>query len=289
MRTSTLLVIAATVAASAGLYFLPTTVVQNATKQLGNAPGGRATNAPVADSLDVVANTGTKTQADVQHTEPLTPDQQKKAEGLQQRYSAAQATARKPIAEQLITFYRSVNRFDSAAYYAGEVAKIAPTIEANLRAGDQYFEAYGFAIAEQKAAYLGEQTRAFYQKALAQNPNLLAAKANMAMTYVNTPTPMQGIMMLREVLQQDPTNELALFNLGLLSMRSGQYSKAIERFRQILVNDPVNRKAQFYLGVCLVETNQKAEARTVLAEVKANERDPQIQAAVRELEQRIAE
>ena len=68
-----------------------------------------------------------------------------------------------------------------------------------MRAGDQYFEAYGFAVDEKKAAYLGEKTREFYQKSLANNPNLLAAKANMAMTYVSTQTPMQGIMLLREV------------------------------------------------------------------------------------------
>lgn len=287
MKASTILVIASTIVLSVGLYSLPRVVVQNGTKQLGSAPGGRSTNTPVADSLNVVANTGEKTEADVQHNEPLTPDQQKKAEGLQKRFAAAQPADRKPAAEQLITFFRSVSRFDSAAYYAGEIAKADPTEQANLRAGNQYFEAYGFAIAEQKAAYLGEQTRAYYQKALAQNPNLLAAKANMAMTYVNTQTPMQGIMLLRDVLQQDPTNELALFNLGMLSMRSGQYSKAIDRFRQILVNDPANRKAQFYLGVSLVETNQKAEAKKVLAEVKANEKDPQILAAIKELEARI--
>ncbi|MEZ0484784.1 tetratricopeptide repeat protein [Fibrella aquatica] len=287
MKASTVLVIASTLVLSAGLYSLPRVVVQNATKQLSNASGGRVSDTPVADSLNVVANTGEKTEADVQHNEPLTPDQQKQAEGLQKRYAEAKSTDRKQVAEQLITFFRSVSRFDSAAHYAGEIAKIDPSPQANLRAGDQYFEAYGFAIAEQKAAYLGEQTRAYYQKALAKNPNLLAAKANMAMTYVNTPTPMNGIMLLREVLEQDPTNELALFNLGMLSMRSGQYSKAVDRFRQILVNDPTNRKVQFYLGVSLVETNQKEEAKKVLAEVKANETDPQVQAAIKELEERI--
>ncbi|ARK11238.1 tetratricopeptide repeat protein [Fibrivirga algicola] len=287
MKASTVLVIASTVVLSAGLYSLPRVVVQNAAKQLGNAPGGRASDTPVADSLNVVANTGEKAQEDVQHNEPLTPDQQKQAEGLQKRYAASKPADRKAVAEQLITFYRSASRFDSAAFYAGEIAKIDPSEQANLRAGNQYFEAYGFAIAEQKAAYLGEQTRAYYQKALAKNPNLLEAKANMAMTYVNTQTPMSGIMLLREVLQQDPTNELALFNLGMLSMRSGQYSKATERFRQILVNDPANRKAQFYLAVSLVESNQKAEAKKVLAEVKANEKDPQILAAIKELEERV--
>ncbi|MEZ0609691.1 tetratricopeptide repeat protein [Fibrella sp. WM1] len=287
MKVSTILVVVATAALSAGLYSLPKVVVQNQTKQLGNAPGGRSTNTPVADSLNVVANTGAKSEADVQHNQPLTPDQQKQVEGLQKAYAAATPAARKPAAEKLIAFFRSANRFDSAAHYAGEIAKIDPTVQANLRAGDQYFEAYGFAVAEQKAAYLGEQSRVFYQKALVQNPNLLAAKANMAMTYVSTQTPMQGIMLLREVLEQDPTNELALFNLGMLSMRSGQYNKAVGRFQQILTNDPANRKAKFYLAVCLVETNQKAEAGKLLTDLKANEKDPQIQAAIRELEERV--
>jgi len=109
----------------------------------------------------------------------------------------------------------------------------------------------------------------------------------MAMTYVNTENPMQGIALLREVLQQDPTNELALFNLGLLSMQSNQYDRAIERFRQILVNNPTSRKAQFYLGISLAEGGKRDEARQVLAQVKKGEKDPQILAAIREYEERL--
>ncbi|MBO0930646.1 tetratricopeptide repeat protein [Fibrella aquatilis] len=287
MKASTLYVLVATVGLSAGLYSLPRWVVQNKTKQLGNAPGGRSTATPVSDSMNVVANTGTKDESTIEHNQPLTPGQQKQVETLQQAYATATPATRPAVAQRLVSFFRSASRFDSAAHYTGILAQLAPTEQNYLRAGDQYFEAYGFAVNEKKTAYLGEKTREFYQKALDKNPNLLAAKANMAMTYVNTQTPMQGIMLLREVLQQDPTNELALFNLGMLSMRSGQYSKAIDRFRQILVNDPTNRRAQFYLGVSLVETNQKEEAKTVLADVKANEKDPQIQAAIKELEERV--
>jgi tetratricopeptide (TPR) repeat protein len=281
MKTvSTVLVIAAIVLLTAGLYSLPKVVVQNQTKQLGGASRDGTADAAVTAA-------GKQPEADIQHNQPLTPEQQQQAAQLRAGYVAASSAARPAATDKLIAFYRAISRFDSAAYYGAKVASATPGLEANLRAGDLYFEAYGFAVNEQKAAFLGEQTRAFYQKALAQNPNLLAAKANMAMTYVSTSTPMQGIMLLREVLEQDPTNELALFNLGMLSMRSGQYSKAVGRFRQILTNAPTNRKAKFYLAVCLVETNQKAEAAKLLADVKATEKDPQIQAAIRELEERI--
>jgi Flp pilus assembly protein TadD len=142
-------------------------------------------------------------------------------------------------------------------------------------------------VDEQKAKNLGTKTREFYQKAIDQNPGLLTAKANMAMTYVNTENPMQGILMLREVIDADPTNELALFNLGILSMRSNQYSKAADRFRQILTNNPTNTKAKFYLGLSLVELGDKEQASKVLSEVKKEEKDPVIQQAIGELEGRL--
>ena len=134
---------------------------------------------------------------------------------------------------------QNVTRYDSAAYYAEQLAVIQPDEKNLLRAADAYYEAYTFSVDEQKTTILGEKTRSLYNKALEKNSNLLAAKANLAMTYVNTDTPMKGISLLREVIAQDPTNEPALFNLGLLSMRSNQYAKAVDRFRQILVNKPI--------------------------------------------------
>ncbi|MEZ4902725.1 MAG: hypothetical protein R2822_13715 [Spirosomataceae bacterium] len=114
---------------------------------------------------------------------------------------------------QLSDFYADVRKFDSAAKYAEKVALLEPSEQNLLRAGDRYYDAFGFAAESKKSVTLGAKTREWYQKALDKNPNLLNAKANLAMTYVSTETPMQGIMLLREVLANDPTNEVALFNL----------------------------------------------------------------------------
>lgn len=225
--------------------------------------------------------------ADSHSNETLTPEQQQAIDPLRSAYLGAAASGKAEAAIKLSDTFGRYQKFDSAAYYAGEVVRLSPTIENYLRAGDRYYEAYGFTTDEAKASKLGEQTRSYYQKALDQNPELLSAKANMAMTYVNTPSPMQGIMLLREVLDMDPTNELALFNLGILSMRSNQYTKAVERFQQILQGHPDNTKAQFYLGVCLVELGRTEEAAKVLADVKKREKDPVIQDAISELEKRI--
>lgn len=280
MNKSILLVIGFASLLTIGLYSLPKGVVQNADKKLsGKVSSGRTTTK--------ANETQQETRSAVEHNTPLTAEQQHKRSALLTVYVSAGEADKAKTAGPLIDFFRSVSRFDSAALYAGQLAANQPTEPNLLRAGDLYFEAYGFALDDKKSADLGQKTRDFYQKALDKNPNLLLAKANMAMTYVSTQTPMQGIMLLREVLKQDPTNEVALFNLGLLSMRSNQYDRAIERFRQILAVNPGSRKARFYLGVSLVEKGEKSEAKKVLAEVKATEKDPQILAAVKELEERM--
>ncbi|MBD2756240.1 tetratricopeptide repeat protein [Spirosoma validum] len=281
MKKSVLFVIILAAALTAGLYTLPKGVVRNETKQLE----GRTTQTP--GPTDSPHGNVAEADTPAMHEKPLSVDQQKQVALLKTELASANSSQREAVGQKLITLFRTINRYDSAAHYAEVLAIAQPTEQHLLRAGDQYFEAYTFAVDDKKTASLGQKTREFYQQALAKNPNLLSAKANMAMTYVNTDTPMQGIMMLREVLHQDPTNELALFNLGLLSMRSNQYERAIERFRQILVNNPASRKAQFYLGVSLAEAGQKAEAKQVLAQVKKQEKDPQILAAVREYEERL--
>ncbi|WP_420150888.1 tetratricopeptide repeat protein [Spirosoma sp.] len=281
MNKPVLLVIILSAALTAGLYSLPKVVVRNENKQLGV----RATQTPGSTDSHSSGTNGSGEAA--MHEKPLSADQQKRVAALKADFTAASSSQKEAIGEKLITLFHEINRYDSAAHYAEVLALAQPTERNLLRAGDQYFEAYTFAVDNKKTALTGQKTREFYQKALAKNPNLLSAKANMAMTYVNTDTPMQGIMMLREVLQQDPTNELALFNLGLLSMRSNQYERAIERFRQILVNNPSSRKAQFYLGISLAEAGQKAEAKQVLEQVKQQEKDPQILAAIREYEERL--
>jgi tetratricopeptide (TPR) repeat protein len=217
----------------------------------------------------------------------LSPDQQKIVDQLRSGFIQAGEKEKVAAGLKLSDKFAQLQKFDSAAFYAEKVTLLSPTIDNLVRTGDRYYEAYGFAVDDQKAKNLGAKTREYYQKAIDQNPGLLAVKANMAMTYVNTENPMQGILMLREVIDTDPTNELALFNLGILSMRSNQYSKAADRFRQILTNNPANTKAKFYLGLTLVELGDKEQARKILSEVKKEEKDPVIQQAIGELEDRM--
>ena len=285
MNKAVLVVVILAAALTAGLYTLPKVVVQDKNKQIG----GQAVQTSGSHTNGGNGGGSAAPEATVEHDKPMSADQLKTVAVLRAEFASASAAQKEIAGNKLVTFFHDMNRYDSAAHYAGILAVAQPTVKNLMRAGDEYFEAYTFAVDEKKTAALGPKTRALYQQALDKDPNLLSAKANMAMTYVNTDTPMKGIMLLREVLAEDPNNELALFDLGLLAMRSNQYSKAVERFRQILVINPGSRKARFYLGISLAEAGQKAEAKEVLAEVKKQEKDPQILAAVREYEERLSQ
>jgi len=280
MKKSILLSIVLAVALVGTLFSLPKVVVNTKGKEVGK----ERSQSEAAATTSAAPEASPNSQHDAA---TLSPDQQKIVDRLRNGFNNAGEKDKAAAGLKLSDEFAKLQKFDSAAFYAEKVALLSPSIENIVRTGDRYYEAYGFAIDEQKAKNLGTKTREYYQKAIDQNPGLLAVKANMAMTYVNTENPMQGILMLREVIDTDPTNELALFNLGILSMRSNQYAKAADRFRQILTNNPANTKAKFYLGLTLVELGNKDEARKVLAEVKKEEKDPVIQQAIGELEERL--
>jgi tetratricopeptide (TPR) repeat protein len=212
------------------------------------------------------------------HSVELSADQQKKINSLSQSFSKASATEKISAGTKLAEQFSEYQKYDSAAFYAEKVVVLQSNEKNWLATANYYYQAFTFAVNDVKSSEMGEKARFFYQKALDKNPNLLQAKTNMAMTYVSTPTPMSGILLLREVIAQSPDFEPALFNLGLLSMRSNQFAKAVERFRHITKNNPNNTKAAFYLGISLVRLGRNDEAKIVLNLVKEKDKDPAIQA-----------
>ena len=218
------------------------------------------------------------------HAEPLTPGQQKEIAGLKSSLKSAKTEASQALAlEKLMRAFMEFSKYDSAAIYAGQFSDSHPGITHILRAGQAYFEAQAYAINPKKASLMGEKARIYFEKALTQDPNNLLVKTNLAMTYVDTPTPMKGITLLREVIEQEPTYIPALFNLGILSIKSNQFGKGQERFAQILKLDPTNYKAALNLGFCLAQLDKKEEAKKVLKQVVTNSKNPEETKAAKEL------
>ena len=76
-------------------------------------------------------------------------------------------------------------------------------------------------------------------------------------TTLNSEAPMQGIMMLRDVLDKDPDNVKAHYALGVLSVISMQYDKANERFRKVSDIIDLDQDAARFLAEVYVKEGKK--------------------------------
>jgi tetratricopeptide (TPR) repeat protein len=183
------------------------------------------------------------------------------------------------FADSLANLYGEAGKFDSAAWFAEEASKFFNTAESWIKAGDHYYQAYSFALDQARQNQLAEKAREFFKKVLDANPKNLEVKTKLAMTYLSD-SPMQGVLMLREVLTEDPKNELALLNMGMLSIQSGQYERAVERLEELIKINPNHAQGHLLLGIALMNTGQKERARQQFENVKQMDKDPAVQATV---------
>ncbi|WP_064196094.1 MULTISPECIES: tetratricopeptide repeat protein [Emticicia] len=265
MKRPFIILIVVAVALTGFLYSRPKVVVKDEAKANRDKV---AENKPASKPED----DGHGHEEEASQAPKLSAEQQKQLTALQQKLSSA--SDKNAIYEQIAELYVNANRFDSAAVYAEKIALANPTTENWMRAGDTYYQAFTLALRQENVQNFTEKTRACYQKVLEKNPRQLQAKTNLAMTYVQSDSPMQAIMMLREVITEEPNFEPAIMNLGVLSMQSGQYAKAADRFKQAIRINPNNLNALLGLGYSLIELGEKAQARTIFEDLKKKVKEP---------------
>jgi len=269
MKKSFLIIIGIGLLGIFGIYQLPKGNVSNKTSAEAGGANRDAASVKVAEK-----------EAENQHVAPLSEALQKKIAGLKSQFDSKKDLG---SLNSLIAAYREGNRLDSAGLVAEKYAMINPNVANWGRAGQLFFEAQTYALSPEKGQAMGAKAREFFEKIIEQEPNNLLIKSNLAMTYVDTPTPMKGITLLREVIEQDPTFVPALFDLGVLSIKSNQFGKAQERFAQILKLEPNNFKAALNLGFCLAQLEKKTEAVQQLQRVEKQSKDPEEVKAAKEL------
>lgn len=248
------------------LFSLPTVVVDNSQDDVVMDESGSVSTAPsFSDNHENALSAAAREQVDQLKA-------QLESEEDREKYTI--------LADSIGKVYQSSGKLDSAAYFYGLLADKFADVEHLEKAGNAYYEAYGFSMTPEKTSYLANKTREYLGQVLENDPSRLDLKTKIAMTHVSSTNPMQGITMLREILEEDPTNEMALFNMGVLSMQSGQYKMAAQRFEDLVANHPGNVEGQFYLGVSYYESKQLNKAKTQLQLVKTLTDDPQILAGV---------
>lgn len=173
------------------------------------------------------------------------------------------------FADSLAAIYDEFFYFDSSSYYLESKLAIAPTLQNYEEAALALFKAFSLAESpETKAAY-GNKALKYIDVVLDEHPDRLNLMTKKAIIMVETVSPpMQGIALLKEVLEKDPSNIEALRSLGEFSIQSGQLDKALERFKTILEYDPENVYAYVRLGDCYagMGQNDKAEQNYIKAQ-----------------------
>jgi tetratricopeptide (TPR) repeat protein len=265
MKKNFIILIVVAVALTGFLYSRPKVVVKDEAK--ANRDKVSETN-----SAEKHTNNDGHNHEETSQAPQLSAEQEKQIIILKQKLTSADDKI--PLYEQIAQVFIIANRYDSASVYAEKIALANPTAENWMRAGDTYYQAFTLSLRQENVSIYAEKTRLCYQKVLEKNPRQLQAKTNLAMTYVQSDSPMQAIMMLREVITEEPNFEPALMNLGVLSMQSGQYDKAADRFKQVIRINPKNVNALLGLGYSLIELKQKSQAKIIFEDLKKNVKEP---------------
>lgn len=263
MIKTRIILLVVSLALVAGLFLLPKVVVEN--DGLDNTPG--------ASNDANTAAAGMHGGATAEVSDAIGQLRIQYRQGSKEEKNAI-------FADSLANLYKIAGRFDSAAWFAEEASKFFNTSKYWIKAGDLYYQAFTFATDASKQDRMAGKAQALYDQVLTKEPGNLDVKTKKAMTYLSSPNPMQGIMLLREVLAEDPRHEMALFNMGMLSVQSGQYEKAVERLEELVKVNPEHTQGHLLLGISLKETGKRKEAREHFEKVKQLDQDPAVQATV---------
>ena len=277
------------------IYLLPQTAVKSDSDKLpatsptpasdlSAAAGAPTSGAPVNEEVhseDDGHDHGAEGHDHSQQRQELSPEARKQLQSLKESASKTGDKQKFAIfADSLAANWSKWAWYDSAAYWAEKAVTAVPTTERRFTAGSLWFEAYQLAPDVAQQRLYSERAASHLKKVLEQEPKHSAAQIRLALTYVVTENPMQGIMLLRQVLEREPNNTEAIFHMGVLSFQSSQYDKAVQRFEQLLKLASDHKEGHFYLALSYIQLGQKDKAREHMLAVQKLETDPEVKAVV---------
>jgi tetratricopeptide (TPR) repeat protein len=218
----------------------------------------------------------------------LTPEQHTRVEQLEHsivRGDVKQQQAN--VYKQLASFYRdTAHLLLPFAYYTGESAKLENNEKSLTFAARFFLESARSQHDEGLKKWMAKESKQLFEKALVLNPDSDSLKVGLGSCsfFGATDNPMQGIMMIREVVERDPSNMYAQYMLGVGSLMSGQLDRAIVRLSLVAEKQPENVEVIIMLAEAYERKGDKPNAIKWYEAVKAKVNNPDI---VQELDHRI--
>ena len=161
MNKSFVVIILLALGLTAGLYSLPR-VVENNKKQ---PKLGTASRDIKRDKMpETTPETEVNSLPNAHSLNKLTAAQTAELALLKSKYSTATSEERLKTGKLLYHKFEQFQQYDSAAYYAEQIAKLAPNEESWLETANLYYQAFTFAIDNTKAQNMGAKARDYYQK-----------------------------------------------------------------------------------------------------------------------------
>ena len=149
------------------------------------------------------------------------------------------------------------------AYYSGLASKLENS-EKSLTFAAQYFlEGIRQQADPSLKNWMALQAKELLEKSLELNPSNDSSKVGIGACYIFgniSDNPMQGLTMVREVLEKDSNNVYGQFILGLGGLESGQYAKAAVRLEKVTKAQPQNLEAIMALAECYQRLGNKEDA-----------------------------
>ena len=196
--------------------------------------------------------------------EALTQEQVSRLSQLENSISRGDVANQKlHLYHQLANFWKDTARvFAPFALYTAEAARLENSEKSLTFAARLFLEGLKNEEDVQLKQWEAVQAKDLFERSLKINPANDSSKVNLGAVYLygGLASPMEGIKMIREVVEKDSTNIHAQMTLGEASLISGQLDKAIERFTTVVRLQPDNLEAIFRVAEAYEQMHNNAAA-----------------------------
>lgn len=192
----------------------------------------------------------------------------------------AQSPQREALMKSLVIALRDEGRVDAASVYAHQLALRYPSLPNLVAAGALLRNAARMEpVANDTIAFARWMNLAVDDLSRAVNMDSLNEDAclELGLALKQTPgTGMQGIQVLKKVVDRNPEHQEANFELGLASMQTGQWERAEGRFRAIKPGFARYLQARLLLAGALKEQGKSGLAAPILKELASQKENSEI-------------